>query len=121
MIATVPFQLLMAHPDGVSISCRNGYATRRLSTFRGSEIEPPAPRTQRSLHVVQPHVDIVLGQGPVFGDYVGPRAGQVRHCHLANSNVEVLDARPVTAHVQRIEVEDLNVRIGKMAVAYLSG
>src|SRR5258708_39426356 len=108
MIATVPFQPLMAQPEGVSIRCWNGYASLRLSTFRSSEIEPPAPLTQWSLHVVQPHVDIVLGQGPVVGDYVRPRTGQVRHCHLADSNVEVLNACTITAHVQRIEVVDLD-------------
>src|SRR5580693_4047801 len=40
VIAAVPFQPLMFHSEGVTICSWNGYARRRLSTFRGSEIEP---------------------------------------------------------------------------------
>ena len=100
----------MAQAERISVGGRNDCARGGLlAAFRSSEIEPPSPEAQGAFDVVQAHVDVALGIGAVLGENVGARTSQVRHGQFAESNIQVLDARAVTAHVQNIEVVDFNV------------
>ena len=110
MIATMPFQSLMAQPERVSIG-RGNYCCPLgvVPPFDVAKLNHPPHRPRGSLQVIEAHIDIVLREVAVVRDNVGPRAGQERHGHLADSKIEVLDAAAVAAHVQRVEVVDLNV------------
>src|SRR6516164_8179393 len=113
VISTVPLQALMAQPEGVSMRCRHcgkRSAPYGRATFGSSEIEPAGPETQRPFHVIDAHIDVTLRQNAVLGDNVRPRARQERHGHLGSAKkTPILDTAPVAAHVQRIEVGDLNM------------
>src|SRR5262249_38779619 len=88
---------------------RDNGAVLERAAFRGREVIPEAHLSQRGADVVKPHVDVVLCVVPVVGDYVLPRAGEITNRHMTDLHIEVFDAGAVPAHVERIEVVDVDV------------
>src|SRR4029077_13980691 len=109
VITTVPFQSLMAEPERVSIRCRNYCSRWCCATFRRGIVEPHTAQTQGSLQVIETHIDVAFGEVSVRGDNIGPRTGQERNGHLADTKIDILDTATVAAHVERVEVSNLNV------------
>src|SRR5208337_1652847 len=108
VIAAVPLQPLMAQSKCVAI--RGGYcASWCVAALRSCVVEPAAPEAGGSLQVIETHVNVALREGAVGGYNVGTRPGKKCHRHLANPEIDVLNACAITAHVQRIEVVDVNV------------
>src|SRR5262252_4134476 len=55
VVATVPFEALVADTEGVSVCGGNYNSARRRPAFRGREIEPRADSPARRLHVIETH------------------------------------------------------------------
>src|SRR6516165_6308417 len=109
MIATVPFEALMAYPERVSVGRRDGYPRLRHPTLRGRVVEPHTPKAKGPFQVIKPHVDVAFAEVAVFRDDVGARSRNEGNGQLSDPYVEVLDAATVAAHVQGIKVVDLDV------------
>src|SRR5271166_1059325 len=112
----MPLQALMSQSERVSVGCGHR-ACWCIAPLRSCEIEPPGPKTGGSFQVVETHVDIALREGAVGGDNVGPRPGEKCHRHLAHSEIDVLNPCAVTAHVQRIEIVDVDVLTAVISLA----
>src|SRR6266852_6605756 len=109
VIAPVPLQALMAQPECVSVGCADHGTVGGRAAFRGGEIEPAGPETQRPLQVIEANVDVALREVPVLRDNVGPRPRKERHRHLADSKIDILNAPAVPAHVEHVEIVDIDV------------
>src|SRR5215469_14759517 len=109
MISAVPFEALVTQSKCVAIRGRKGCTGRGPAPFGGGEIEPPGPKARGTLQVIKPDVDVVLRQVTIFRDDVGAGAGEIGHSQLADLHVEILDPASVAAHVERIEIIDLDM------------
>src|SRR5262245_26108022 len=107
----------MLDPDGVSIGSGNYSATLCVSAFGGREVEPPCQLTQRRLHVIQTDVEIVLGQSAVVSHNIRTRTGQVAYRQLADTDVQIFNARAIAAHIKRVEIVDLDVLAAIVSLA----
>ena len=99
----------MPNPDRKSVRRRNCGAVGCRTALAGGEIEPRAPKAAGSLHVVETEVNIAFDVVPVFCGDVGTGASQITDCQLPETEIQVLNARAITAHVQRIEVIDVDM------------
>ena len=66
MIATVPFEALMAYPERVSVGRRDGYPRLRHPTLRGRVVEPHTPKAKGPFQVIKPHVNVAFAEVAVF-------------------------------------------------------
>ncbi len=99
----------MAQPKGVSIRRRNGRTRCSPAAFGGSEIKPPGPKTCGPFQIIEAQIDVAFGVVAILGNDVGPRPGQERHSHLADSDIYVFHPGTISAHVQWIKVVDVDV------------
>src|SRR5258707_15593825 len=109
MVATVPFQPLVAQPESIAVRGRNACAARRGTAFRVRKIKPNGVKPKGPFEIIEPNVDILLRVVSILRNDVGPRSREIRDRHLADAEIPILDASPVTAHVQGVEVIDLDM------------
>src|SRR5262249_13146639 len=95
--------------EGVSVGCWNDFAVRRRAAFGSGEIEPSAEFSARNLHVVNAHVDVALRVIAVLSGDVGPRAGKESERHPADLDLHILDSASVAAHVEEVEIVNVDV------------
>src|SRR5258708_22916419 len=111
----MPLQALMAQSKRVAIrrgnycSCWRSAARLCSADLRCREIEPKAPHPKRPFEIIEADIDIALRVVPILRNDVGPRACQIRHGHLADAKIPILDAGAIAAHVQGIEIINLDV------------
>src|SRR5216683_2851303 len=109
MVTAVPFQALVAQSECVAVRGRNYCAARRGTALGVRKIKPKSVKPKGPFEIIEPHIDIVLGVVSVLRDDVRPRARQKRHRHFTDAKVPVLNTGAIAAHVQRIEIIDLDV------------
>src|SRR5215510_14144313 len=105
----MPVQVLIPKANAVPGTRRNERPGRGVAAFVGRQVEPSGPDTQRSLEVVQADVDVALDVSAVLGRDIGPGPGQIRGRQLAEPETQIFDAGAVAAHVERVEIVDLDV------------
>src|SRR6266851_4096320 len=109
MVTAVPFQALVAQPECVAVRGRNYCAARGGTALGVRKIKPNRVSPKGPFEIIEPHIDIVLGVVSVLSNDVGPRSREIRNGDLADVEVPILNASPVTTHVQRIKVIDLDM------------
>src|SRR6185295_7777944 len=109
VVATVPFETLMADPEGVSIRGWNDSARLCRTAPRSREIEPRADFPARRVHVIKSHIDVALRVIAGFGSDVGSCAGEICQGDLADPNIPILNAPAVTTHVGNVEIVDVRL------------
>src|SRR4029077_13177428 len=109
VVTAVPLVSLMAYSECVAVAGRNQLARRSRAAVVGRETEPRGRRPARSLYVVKTHVDVAFEVVAVFCRNVGSCTRQKPERQLAESRIQILNPRAVTAHIQGIEIVDINV------------
>src|SRR6266851_3129188 len=109
MVTAVPFQTLVAQSECVPVGGRNYRAGRRGTALGVRKIEPKCVKPKRPFEIVEADIDVVFRVVSVLRDDVGPRARQKRHRHFTDAKIPVLNTGAIAAHVQRIEIIDLDV------------
>src|SRR5262245_58270191 len=109
VITTVPLQVPIAYSDSVSVISGNDVTRLCRTAIRSGEIEPCAKFSACNINVIKTHVDVALRVIAIFRYDVGTRTSQVCKRHLADPNIQILNASAVTAHVKQIEIVNLNV------------
>src|SRR6266576_3302640 len=109
VIAAMPFQALVAQPKSVAIGRGNCRGRLGSAAFRRREIKPEAPQPEGPFQIVEADVNIALRVVSILGNDVGPRGREIRHRHLADAKIPILDPGAITAHVQGIEIIDLDM------------
>src|SRR4029453_8306862 len=104
----MPVQPLVTNPGAVPVAVGNDHARRCGAAVARGESEPAAPETGRSLEVVEAHVDVALDVVAVLRRDVGPRARGIPHGHLAEPEIHIFDPAAIAAHVEGIEIVDLD-------------
>src|ERR1700746_3161454 len=99
----------MSYSKCVAVGRGNERPGLRGAAFRHRVIEPRAPQSERPLQIIEAHVYVALRIVSVLRQHIGPGTREIRHGHLPDAKIPVLDARPITTHVQRIEVINLDV------------
>src|SRR5262249_46971813 len=117
VVTAVPFQTLMSDPEGVSIRGRNNSPGRCRPALRSGEIEPHTKFPARRFHIIETHIDVVLGVVSMIGNDVGPCAGNESNRHFADLDVQVFNSGAVSAHVKKIEIVNLYVLAPVVALA----
>src|SRR4029453_5225930 len=107
--AAVPFEGLVPQADRVSGAARDHVAHRGGATPAGGQVEPETQRPAGRLDVVETQIQVAPGVIAVLRRDVGSGAGEVRGGDAADSDVKVFETPAVTAHVQRVEIVDLDV------------
>src|SRR5258708_19779784 len=111
----MPLQAVVAEAKSVAIrggncwSCLRSAARLCSAALRCGEIEPNTPQPKRPFEIVEADIDIALRVVSILRNDVGPRACQIRHGHLPYAKIPVLETGAVAAHVQGIEVVNLDV------------
>src|SRR5262249_29319077 len=109
VIAAVPFQTLETQPKGNAIGGRDGGAGLRCTALRVCVIEPQPNPSKGGLQIVESNVNVAFGVVSIFRNDVAPGPCQKSDRQLADSHIEVLNAGSVAAHVQWIEVVNLDM------------
>src|SRR5579862_2442050 len=102
--ASVPFQKLVTDSKGFTAAGGNDRAIAFSAPFAGCEVEPNTEDASLGLQVVDPKINIAFCVISIFGDDVGPGAGQKRQGRLTNADIEILETGAVPAQIERIEV-----------------
>src|SRR5262249_19657923 len=105
----MPFKPLMSYSKCVTIAGRNDLAAGCRATSAVSKIKPSSQSATRSFHIIETHVNVALDVISVRGLDIRAGARQIAHCKFTNSEIQVLEACAITAHVKRIEIIDLNM------------
>jgi len=74
-----------------------------------SSVVKPSRHRPAVLQIVQTYVDVALRKIAVLGGNIGPRPVQESNCHLADTDVDIFNPAAVTAQVQGIEIDNVNV------------
>src|SRR6266404_1916771 len=109
MVAPVPLQPLVTYPEGIAVAGRNHRPRCSIATFSSRKIEPRCPAPGRPLKVVDAHINVALDVVAVLCRNIRARSCQITQRHLPKANIKVFDAGAVSAHVERIEIVNLNV------------
>src|SRR6185295_6769292 len=109
MVAAVPFQALVAQPESVAVRGRNYRAARGGTALGVRKIKPNRVKPKRPFEIIESDIDIVLCVVSILRNDVGPRSCEIRNGHLADAKVPILDTGAVAAHVQGIEVVNLDM------------
>ncbi len=105
----MPFQALVAQSECVPVGGRNYCAGRRGTALGVRKIEPKSVKPKRPFEIVEADINVVFRVVSVLRDDVGPRARQKRHRHFTDTKIPVLNASPVTTHIQRVKVINLDM------------
>src|SRR6266404_2019110 len=105
----MPFEALVAQPNCVAVGGGNYCARLCSAALRRREIKPYAPQPKGPFEIVKADVDIALRVVPILRNDVGPRGCEIGHRHLADAEIPILNTRAIAAHVQGIEIVNLDM------------
>src|SRR5262249_24786570 len=94
---------------GEAGAARDHLARRSFAAAAGGHVEPETQRAAGELDVVEAQIQVTPGVIAVLRRDVGSGTGEVGGGYAADPHVEVLQARAVAAHVQGVEIVDLDV------------
>jgi hypothetical protein len=69
-------------------------------------------------YAIKSRINIALGIRAVVGDEVFLRASEVRNRHLSDSYIEVFNAASVSAHVEKVEVVDVDIKLAIISLSH---
>ena len=96
VISAMPFKSLMAYSECVAVAAGDDFAERRRAAFACSEIKPSGECATRRLHIVETYVNVAFRVVAICRLDIRASAGQVPHCQLADSEMQVFEAGTAT-------------------------
>src|SRR4029453_9512710 len=107
--AAAPVQALIPKADAIPIAAGNNRTRRAGAALARGEVEPSSPGARRSLHVIETDVDVALDVIAIFGRHIRTGAGPIRDGTLSDLEIQIFHAPAVAAHVEGVEIVDLDV------------